>query len=206
MFDIKNIAFQVLSYPLSYVELIGTSFGLLSVYYASKANILTWSTGIFNEIFLFMLFFQVQLYADMFLQIYFFFISVYGWYNWKQKSLPKPITQLSLNTSILLLIILLMGSLLAGYLFQHIHSFLPSYFPIPAAYPYADSFIITASIIATILLAKKKIENWYLWIIINVVCIILYYKKGIQFLALEYIIFLGLAIYGAINWHKRNKR
>ena len=51
-FDIKNIAFEVIGYPISYVELIGTIFGLLSVYFASRANILTWATGIVNELFL----------------------------------------------------------------------------------------------------------------------------------------------------------
>jgi len=70
-FDINNIAFTVLNYPISYVELIGTLFGFISVYLAAKANILTWSTGIINELFLFIMFFQIQLYADMFLQIYF---------------------------------------------------------------------------------------------------------------------------------------
>ena len=71
-FDINTIAFEVIGYPVSYVELIGTLFGLISVYFASRANILTWPTGIINEFFLFILFFQVQLYADMFLQVYFF--------------------------------------------------------------------------------------------------------------------------------------
>lgn len=84
-FDTKNIAFQILDYPLSYVELIGTLFGFLSVYLATRANILTWATGIINELFLFILFFQVQLYADMFLQIYFFIITLYGWYKWNSK-------------------------------------------------------------------------------------------------------------------------
>ena len=71
-FDIASAAFTVIGYPISYVELIGTLFGLISVYFASRANILTWSTGIVNEVFLFILFFQVHLYADMFLQVYFF--------------------------------------------------------------------------------------------------------------------------------------
>ena len=65
-FEIKNIAIQIWDYPVSYIELIGTLFGLYSVYFASRANILTWATGIVNEIFLFILFFQVHLYADMF--------------------------------------------------------------------------------------------------------------------------------------------
>src|SRR5688500_5723605 len=83
-FSVENIAFNVPGYPISYVELIGTVFGLVSVYYASKANIITWPTGIINEAFLFILFFQVQLYADMFLQIYFFAVTLYGWYRWNK--------------------------------------------------------------------------------------------------------------------------
>ena len=79
-FDIENIVLQFLGYPVSYVELIGTLFGLASVYFASRANILTWGTGIVNEVFLFLLFFQIQLYADMFLQIYFFVVTLFGWY------------------------------------------------------------------------------------------------------------------------------
>ena len=59
------------------------------------------------------------------------------------------------------------------------------------------------SIIATILLAKKKIENWYLWIIVDLVCVALYLKKGVIFLSIEYIIFLGLAVYGFFQWRKK---
>jgi nicotinamide mononucleotide transporter len=57
--DIKNIAFEILGYPISYVELLGTIFGLISVYFASRANILTWATGIVNELFFYILFYQV---------------------------------------------------------------------------------------------------------------------------------------------------
>src|SRR5690606_2689247 len=99
-FDIENIAFEILKYPISYVELIGTLFGLISVYFATKANILTWATGIINELFLFILFFQVQLYADMFLQVYFFVITLYGWYNWKQKPKQNSINSIGLKTKI----------------------------------------------------------------------------------------------------------
>ena len=87
LFDINNIACEIIGYQISYVELIGTLFGFISVYLATKTNILTWATGIINELFLFILFFQVQLYADMFLQVFFFVVTLYGWYNWKQ--IPK---------------------------------------------------------------------------------------------------------------------
>ena len=84
LFDINNIAYEIIGYQISYVELIGTLFGLISVYLATKTNILTWATGIINELFLIILFFQVQLYADMFLQVFFFVVTLYGWYNWKE--------------------------------------------------------------------------------------------------------------------------
>lgn len=202
-FEIKNVAFQIWDYPISYVELIGTLFGLISVYFASRANILTWGTGIVNEVFLFILFFQVQLYADMFLQIYFFIVTLYGWYNWNSKTAESKISETIFRNKIFLTVTILIGTLISGFLFTNIHLYLPTYFKIQAAYPFTDSFVMVSSIIATILLAKKKIENWYLWIAIDLVCVVLYFKKGVYFLSLEYFIFLGLASYGLYHWKKQ---
>jgi nicotinamide mononucleotide transporter len=204
-FEIENIAFDILGYPISYVELIGTLFGLVSVYFASKTNILTWGTGIVNELFLFILFFQVQLYADMFLQVYFFVVTLYGWYQWNSKSTENKISETTFKTKIFLGIIILIGTLIAGFLLTNIHLYFPDYFKIKAAYPFTDSFVMTTSIIATVLLAKKKIENWYLWITIDLVCVMLYFKKEVYFLSLEYFIFLGLATYGLIHWKKQQQ-
>jgi len=203
-FEISNIAFEVLGYPISYIELIGTLFGLVSVYFASRANILTWAMGIVNELFLFILFFQVQLYADMFLQVYFFVVTLYGWYNWKQNPNENSITSSDLKTKIWFVITIIIVTLIAGFLFSNIHLYLPQYFKIKAAYPYADSFVLILSVIATILLAQKKIETWYLWMIVDLVCVFLFFKKGIVFLGLEYLIFLGLATYGLWNWKKQS--
>jgi nicotinamide mononucleotide transporter len=204
-FQINNIAFEILGYPVSFVELIGTFFGLISVYYASRANILTWSIGIVNEVFLFILFYQVQLYADMFLQVYFLIVTLYGWYNWNTKSIDNRISETTNKSKIFLLLVIILCSLISGYIFTNIHLYLPTYFKIKAAYPFINSFVMISSIIATILLAKKKIENWYLWIAIDVICVILYYKKGVYFLSIEYFIFLGLASYGLYNWKKQLK-
>jgi nicotinamide mononucleotide transporter len=202
-FEIKNIAFQIWDYPISYVELIGTLFGLASVYFASRANILTWGTGIVNEVFLFILFFQVQLYADMFLQVYFFIVTIYGWYNWKTNTAEKMVSEINFRNKLLLAAAIFIFSLVSGFLFSNIHLYLPEYFKVKAAYPFIDSFVMVSSIVATILLAKKKIENWYLWIAIDLVCVVLYFKKGVYFLSLEYFIFLGLASYGLYHWKKQ---
>jgi nicotinamide mononucleotide transporter len=203
LFDIEIIAFEVLNYPISYVELIATLFGLISVYFATRANIFTWSTGIVNELFLFILFFQVQLYADMFLQVYFFVITLFGWYNWENKSSVTSISTIDLKSKLWLSIIIMLSSLIVGYLFSIIHLYLPVYFKIKASYPYADSFVMVLSIIATVLLATKKIETWYLWILVDLVCVFLFYKKGIVFLSLEYFVFLCLATFGLLNWKRQ---
>ncbi|SIS47127.1 nicotinamide mononucleotide transporter [Zobellia uliginosa] len=203
LFDIENIAFEVLNYPISYVELIATLFGLISVYLATRANILTWSTGIVNELFLFILFFQVQLYADMFLQVYFFAVTLYGWYNWKNKSEENSITSIDPKSKLWLSLIIVLSTLIAGYLFSKIHLYLPLYFIFEASYPFADSFVMVLSIIATVLLAKKKIETWYLWIVVDLVCVFLFFKKGIVFLSLEYFVFLCLATFGLFNWKRQ---
>ena len=202
-FQIDHVAFRVLDYPLSYIELIGTLFGLISVYYASKANILTWPTGIINEVALFILFFQVQLYADMFLQVYFFVVTIFGWYKWKSNTADVPVTSAGPLMIKIIAVIMVMGTISVGLVIRTIHSWLPAFFPLPAAYPFADSFVMTGSIIATVLLARKQVENWYLWIIVDVVSVVVYLLKGIYFLSIEYVIFLGLASYGLYRWTKQ---
>lgn len=202
-FDLRNIAFQIWEYPISYVELLGTVFGLASVYFASKANIMTWGTGVINEIFLFILFYQVQLYADMFLQVYFFIVTIYGWHNWKANAEEKMISGLKMTKKLQLTAVVIFFSLLCGFVFSNIHLYLPEYFEVKASYPFIDSFVMISSIVATVLLAKKKIDNWYLWIAIDLVCVFLYFRKGVYFLSIEYFIFLGLASYGLYNWKKQ---
>ena len=202
-FQIDHVAFRVLDYPLSYIELIGTLFGLISVYYASKANILTWPTGIINEVALFILFFQVQLYADMFLQVYFFVVTIFGWYKWKSNTADVPVTSAGPLMIKIIAVIMVMGTISVGLVIRTIHSWLPAFFPLPAAYPFADSFVMTGSIIATVLLARKQVENWYIWIIVDVVSVVVYLLKGIYFLSIEYVIFLGLASYGLYRWTKQ---
>lgn len=202
-FEIKNIAFQIWDYPISYIELIGTLFGFASVYFASRAHILTWGTGIANEVFLLILFFQVQLYAEMFLQIYFFVVTLYGWHKWNAKTSENKISETSFRNKIILAVTILIGTMISGFLITNIHLYLPKYFKLQAAYPFTDSFVLVSSIMATILLAKKKIENWYLWLTVDFVCAVLYFKKGVYFLSLEYAIFLVIASYGLYNWKKQ---
>ena len=191
---------------MSYVELLGTISGLLSVWFATKQNILTWTTGILNIICFFTIFYQVHLYSDMFLQIYFFITSIYGWITWRnQKQTDKPISLLSNKNRLLYLLLILILSLILGILVKNIHLFLPNIFSQPASFPFTDTFIAVSSIIATVFLAKRILENWILWIFVDIICVFVYVKKNIFFISIEYGAFFLLATYGLFLWIKTLK-
>lgn len=202
MFSINNIAITIWDYPLSYIELMGTFMGFVSVFLAVKNSIWTWPTGILNELFFFMLFFQIQLYADMFLQVYFFAITVYGWYTWGRGGQQANITRLDARAKAFYGVALGIGTVCLWLFIKNIHLYFPDYFVQKAAYPLPDSFVTVGSILATILLAKRKLETWILWIIVDLASIGLYFMKGVQLIALEYVVFLAMAVSGFWSWKK----
>ncbi|MEP6676817.1 MAG: nicotinamide riboside transporter PnuC [Ferruginibacter sp.] len=206
IFDINNILTTIFGYPLSYVEFIGTVLGLASVWFAAKQNILTWTTGLINIICFFAIFYQVHLYSDMFLQIYFFIVSIYGWLAWRNlQKVHKPISFLSLNKRILFVFVIAGTTILVGFFVKNIHLIFPKIFKQPASFPFIDTFIGIASIIATVFLAKRILENWILWIIVDIICVFVYMKKNILFISVEYGIFFLLASYGLLLWIKSIK-
>jgi|SRR3954469_6318294 len=203
LFSVENTAFTIFNYPLSFVELIATLFGLVSVFLASRSSVLTWPTGILNECGFFLVFFQVQLYADMFLQVFFLLVTIYGWYHWCKPEVQKDTIVISSNVLLKLLALLVFSTIFVGSTVARLHDFFPLIFQKQAASPYIDSFVTTASIIATFLLAKKILQTWIFWIIVDVVSIGLFFSRGIYFVALEYVIFLAMAFYGYFYWRKK---
>lgn len=206
IFDINTIAITIIGYPISFIELIGTVFGLFATIYASRAHVFTWISALISSIFLLLLFYQVQLYANLLLQIYFISISIYGWLKWNSRADDNKITSMSHKNRIFMALEIIVFSGLAGLLISKIHLILPEVFPEKSAYPFADAFILVTSVVANFLLARKKIENWYLWIVNDLVCVALFYQQGIYFLMIEYVIFLGIAVYGISHWNKSMKK
>ena len=204
LFDVKETFFTVFEHPVSYVEFIGTVLGLISVYLAARANIFTWPTGIANAIFFLVIFYQIHLYSDMFLQFYFCGMGVYGWFSWKYKAEHQQSAIQTLSNSNRLRLTVFIGAvtLLIGTLISQIHLLLPRIFEHPATYPYIDTFIAISSILATILLARRIFETWALWITVDIVSIGLYSVKGVKLIALEFVIFLGLAVLGILSWYR----
>lgn len=204
LWDADRVLVHIGDYPLSFLELAGTLSGLLAVYYAVRANILTWPIGIINQVFFFLLFFQVQLYSDMLLQLVFFGVSIWGWHNWQGGRQDKvAISQLGPGMRLWLLLALAAGTAALGTAIGHIHRWLPQIFALPAAFPYGDAFTTVASIMAISLQARKKLESWWLWIALDVVAIGIYWAKDIRFIAAEYLVFLLLSAWGLWQWQQK---
>ena len=206
IFSLDYIIVEFWDYPMSLIEIFGTITGLITVWFAARNNIITWPFGLVNVSSFFIIFWQVNLYADMFLQVYFFSMSVYGWIFWyRQKNIIKKISIITNRNRLYTLIIMIGATIILGYFISKIHIWFPQLFFKPAAYPYFDAYTTVLSVIATIWMARRIIESWVLWILVDVVAIALYFLKGIKLVSIEYVIFLIMSVYGLIAWIREYK-
>ncbi|MEO5857638.1 MAG: nicotinamide riboside transporter PnuC [Pyrinomonadaceae bacterium] len=204
LFDVRETFFTVFGHGVSYVEFIGTVLGLISVFLASRANIFTWPTGIANAIFFLVIFYQIHLYSDMFLQMYFCGMGIYGCFSWKNNAANhrSEIQTLTNRQRLWIGIVIACVVGAVGTLISQIHVILPQVFDHPATFPYIDTFIAISSILATILLARRIFETWVLWILVDLTSIGLYSVKGVKLIAFEFVVFLALAVLGIVTWYR----
>ncbi len=196
-------------YSMSYLEFFGVIAGAVAVWLSAKGNIWSWPIGIVNVTLFFFLFFQVQLYPDMFLQVFFFVTNLIGWWRWanpkkgeEDKKKELKVSYIPLKHLMIFSIAGLAGTLSAGSLASNLHEWLPAIFSKPSAFPYLDSFVTVMSIGATFLMIQKKVECWALWIVVNAVATGMYFVKGIKFTGVEYLAFCFIAAFGLWNWIK----
>ncbi|WP_008587857.1 nicotinamide riboside transporter PnuC [Niabella soli] len=194
---------------MSYIEFFGVLTGLAATWLSAKARISSWPMGIVNVTLSFILYYQVQLYPDMLLQVFFFITNVVGWWRWSHPREGEADTKKELKVSymnrrdrILTVSATLAGTLLLGNFAARLHEWLPGLFSAPSAYPFVDSFIMVLSILATFYMIQKKIECWVIWLLVDLVAAVLYYVKGIKFYSLEYFIFSGIVAFGLLHWIK----
>lgn len=176
------------------LEICAVIFTLVCVYLTTKNKVSSWPIGIIGVALYLILFFQVNLYAEVITQIVFLIQSFYGWYNWaKLKDKPPAlITRLTTKERLGWF-----GSIFVftGIMWQIlIHT--------NAAIPLVDSFTTSISLIANWLLAKRKLENWWLWIFVDVIYVGMFAYKMLYITSGLYLVFFFMAIYGYINWKK----
>lgn len=206
LLSVNNIAFTLLGYPMSYVELAGTILYLWSVWLISKRRILTWPVGIASVLLYMVLFYQIYLYSDTIEQIYYLGAGIYGWIFWnksaKEGDRIADVTYSDKQAILFWVAITAIVSILVGILMGRIHLLLPALFPEAASFPFLDALTTIMSFTAMWLMAKKKIESWVYWIIVDVIGIWLYFVKDVMFISLLYVILLFMAVNGLRSWHK----
>ncbi len=205
--DISTIFFTIWGYPMSYLEFAGVVSGGIAVGLSARANIWSWPIGAISVVLFFFLFFQIQLYPDMFLQVFFLITNLQGWWRWthprpgeENKNLELRVSRMPTRQLLIWSGMGLLGTLALGTFAQNLHLWLPLVFSQPSAFPYLDSFTTVMSIVATYMMIQKRVECWYVWLLIDVILTYVYFIKGVKVVSVEYGIFCLIALQGAYLW------
>lgn len=180
---------------ISWLEWVGFVSTIACIYLAAKENILNWPISIFSIVISAILFFESQLYGDFALQFYFLFTAFYGWWFWlKKKRLhEKPVVSIGKKHWLLIVLITLVLTAILGYLLDHYTN---------TNVPYEDAFCTALSLVAQIMLTKKILENWILWIVVDTCYVALYLYKDLNLYAILYALLVLIAAKGYIDWRK----
>jgi nicotinamide mononucleotide transporter len=179
------------------IEIIIFIFGVLSVYFAKKENELVYPTGIICTILSVYIMFNAKYYADMSINIYYSIMSVYGWFQWKKITNGEvlSISRTNLKEKIIGIVLFLITAIICIYIYKFFNYKLQ-------INNYLDIFTTSLFFTAMWYMAKKKIENWTLWIVGNTFAVYIFFDRQLYIIAIQYIIFTILAISAYIEWKK----
>jgi len=206
LLSVNTVFFTIIGYSMSYIEFVGTVLYLWSVWLISKRNVLTWPVGIVSVLLYMVLFYQIRLYSDALEQFYYLGACVYGWWFWAKARMEKnTITDVNYSSGRAVIVYVIVTAALSaalGSIMSRVHDWAPDVFPEAASYPYIDALTTVMSLVAMWLMARKHIESWIYWIVVDLIGIWLYFVKDVKFISLLYVILLSMAIRGLINWRK----
>ena len=208
-------------YDLSWIEAVGTLAGLLCIWLASLEKISNYAFGLINVTLFAIIFFQIQLYASLLLQLFFFAANIYGWYAWSrqnsQQEAELQIRWLPLPKAIAWFVACVVAIGLMTVYINPVFAFLTRVAVSamsgiglnvtmpelqPDAFPFWDSCMMVLSIAAMILMTRKYVENWLLWVIINVISVAIFALQGVYAMSLEYLLLTFIALNGSRMWIK----
>ena len=189
-------------FGLSPLEVIASLFGAVSVWLSARQHIASWPTAIVNVLLSAIVYYRSRLYSDTGLQFVYFALSVYGWYEWlyggaNRTELPvsrTPRARLPLLVGLGVAGALTFGTLTTRYTDVLQHN--------PAWVPWVDATLTATSLVAQWMMTRKLIENWALWIAVDVVYVPMLAYKGLYAFAVLYAVFLALAVKGYVDWRE----
>lgn len=181
------------------IEIVAAVFGVVSVFLSVRQNIWSWPTAIVNVGLYIFVFFGAKLYADTGLQVVYVVLNAYGWYHWMyggKNRTELPVSRTSARLGAFLVALGLTGTIAIGTLLARTTD---------ASLPYLDSMTTSTSLVAQWMMTRKLLENWIVWVSVDVVYIGMYIYKSLYITAVLYFVFLVLSAMGYIQW-KRSLR
>jgi len=181
-----------------YEEVLGTIFSLIYLYFSIKQNIWLWPLGIISSAIYIYIFFNAGIYADMGLQVYYVLISIYGWYYWTYGKKGDNTQKLKVQFAgeKMMVVLLIITTVLFIFISQILLNFTDS------KIPYWDALTTAASITATWMLAKKYIEHWLVWIVVDFISAGIYFYRELYITIFLYLVYAIMAIIGYFQWKK----
>jgi len=177
-------------------EMLAVITGIISVYLSTRENIWSWPTALVNVALYFVVFLEAKLYADMGLQAVYFALSLYGWYEWLYGGENRTELRVSRTPRALGIRLAIIGVACAAVLGTLLARFTD------AALPYIDSATTSTSLVAQWMMTRKILENWSVWVAVDVVYIAMFIFKRLYLTAGLYAVFLVLAVMGYVQWKR----
>lgn len=182
---------------MSVFEILGTVLGVAGVWLMIRQHLWAWPVGMVQVAIYAWVFFDAKLYSDAILQVFFFGVLAYGWWHWWRgigsAQAALPVTRLTWRGRVGWLAVGAVATAIWGELMRRTTD---------AALPHWDAFILMFSLIAQWLQARKRIENWAGWMVVNVVAVGVYWAKDLRLTAGLYVLFFALAVAGHIAWRR----
>ncbi len=208
LFDINNLVFTAWGYGVCWLELLGVVTGFIAIYLAGRGKVLNFWVGLLNCLIYFDFFLQSRLYSMMLLQLVFFVINIYGIVQWtrpkvQNNSVEKiKITRLVPVRFWLGVLFTMCLGVLWGVGVVWLAQQMPQYVQKPV-YPLLDAILLMGNVFGQLLLAMKKIENWWIWIVVDTVSIVLWLVLGMYLTAILYLLYLLIAIDAFLKWNRQ---
>lgn len=183
---------------ITWLEAAAVAFGVAYIVLAIRQSLWCWGAALVSVLLSLVLFYEAKLYSESALQVFYAAMAVYGWYQWRYGGRRAraatdalPVSVWPVPTHVVAVGGTLAVSASLGYFMAA---------KTDAAFPYLDAFVTVASILTTYMVAKKLLENWIYWFVIDGLSIYLYVARGLYLYALLFVLYVGLVVLGYDRW------
>ncbi|MDA9078900.1 nicotinamide riboside transporter PnuC [Gammaproteobacteria bacterium] len=180
----------------NWLEITAVIFAILYLILAVKQNILCWIAGIISSVLYFFIMQKAELYMEAYLQVFYVVMGIYGWSQWSASNASNPsfiVNTWSKYQHMIAISIILALSLLSGFLLERYTD---------AALPFLDALVSWGAVVATYMVAKKLLENWIYWFVIDATSIFLFIERGLWLSAVLFATYLVIIFFGYQSWNK----